>query len=130
VVAAGGGGRFRHRQPAGTDAEVERRVQFAVIEFHQHVGAADADLRRTMGDEGGDVEGPDADHVEPRVGAFEAQAPAVLVDQVLRRGDAGAGEDRAELGQDAALGDGEDQRAGIRRRHRLWVGNRQVHGNA
>ena len=33
------------RDAAGADAEVERRVDFGVVELHQHVGAADADLR-------------------------------------------------------------------------------------
>ena len=51
--------------------------------------------------------------VERRVVGFEAEAAAVLVDQVLRRGDAGAGEDGAELGEDAALGDREDDRVGL-----------------
>ena len=38
--------------------------------------------------------------------------------------------DGTELGQDAALGDREDQRAGIRRGQRCGVGDGQVHGRA
>ena len=77
--------RFGDRDAARADAEVERRVDFRIVELHQHVGAADAELRRAEGDEGGDVERAHAHHVERRVVGGEAQPAAVLVGVVGRR---------------------------------------------
>ena len=48
----------RDGNPAPPDAEVEGRVDLVVIELHQPVCAADADLGGAVGDEGGNVEGP------------------------------------------------------------------------
>ena len=107
---AGGLRRFGDRDPALADAEVERGVDFRVVELHQHVGAADADLRRAEGDEGGDVERADAHHVERRIVGGKAQPAAVLVGVVGRRDDAGARQQRAALRQDAPLGQRQDQR--------------------
>ena len=116
VVGAGGLRRLGHADAAAADAEVERRVDLGVVELHQHVGAADADLRRAMRHEGRDVEGPHPHHVERRIVGLEAQAPAVLVGVVGGGVDAGAGEQRPELVQDAALGHGEHERAAVGRR--------------
>ena len=114
VIAAGGGGGLRHRDPAGADAEIERRVDFRIVELHQHVGAADAELGGAERDEGGDIERPHPHDLQPRIVGGEAQAAAVLIDVVRRRGDAGAREQRAALLQDAAFREREhDRRGGI-----------------
>ena len=70
AVAAGSATDTRQR----ADAEVERRVDLRVIELHQHVGAADADLGGAERDEGGDVEAAHADDVERRVVGGEAKS--------------------------------------------------------
>ncbi len=71
--------RLGDRDAADADAEVERGVDFRVVELHQHVGAANADLRRAERHEGRDVERPHPHHVELRVVGREAQPAAVLV---------------------------------------------------
>ena len=110
VVEPGGLDRLGHADPAAADAEVERGVDLGVVELHQHVRAADADMGGAEGDEGGDVERADADDVERRVVGREAEAAAVLVEQVGRGHDAGPVQQRAALTEDAALGQSEDQR--------------------
>ena len=92
------------------DAEIERGVDFRVVELHQHIGAADAELRRAERDEGGDVERPDAHHVERRIVGGKAQPAAVLVGVVGCRGDAGARQELAAFRQDPSLGQRQDQR--------------------
>ena len=49
---------------ADADVEVERHVDLGIVEFHQHVVAGDAEMRRAEGDEGRDIEIAHADHVE------------------------------------------------------------------
>ncbi len=49
------------RHSAMPDIEVERRVDLGIIEFHQHVIAGDAELRRAERDKAGDIEAADAD---------------------------------------------------------------------
>ncbi len=60
-------------------------------------------LRGAESDEGGDVERPDPDHVEYRVVGRKAQPAAFLVGIVGRGRNAGAGEELAAFGQDAAF---------------------------
>src|SRR6516162_3763720 len=54
----------RHRDMATPDIEIERRVNFRVVEFHQHVVAGDAELGGAEGDKGGDVEAPHPNQIE------------------------------------------------------------------
>src|SRR3546814_10097380 len=60
-------GRFGHRQSAVAYVQIDGRVDLRIGEFHQHVVAADAKLRRAMGDKGRDVERTDANqlHIGP-----------------------------------------------------------------
>ena len=46
----------RRWKGGSADAKVHRRVKLRIIEFLDHVGADDADLRCAKGDEGGDIE--------------------------------------------------------------------------
>ncbi len=64
-------------QPTLADAEVDRRVDLRIVEFHQHVGAGDAEMRRAEGYEGRHVEGAHADDVEIVVIGREAELPRV-----------------------------------------------------
>lgn len=64
------------------DAEVERRVDFRIVEFHQYVGAANAELGGSEGNEGSDIEALDADHLERGVGGGEAETAGVFVEIV------------------------------------------------
>jgi len=104
IVRPGGGQRFRHRDAAAADAEIERGVDFRVVEFHQHVGPADPERGGAEGDEGGDVERADPDHIKAGFVGGKAQPAAGLVGVVRGRGDARARQQRAAFGENAALG--------------------------
>ena len=92
-----------------SDVEVDRGVKFGVIEFLDHVGTNDAQLRCTMRHEGGHIEGAHADepHVGPRGG--EGQRAVGLVVKRVFRHDAGTRHDGQRLVEDAALGDGKGE---------------------
>ena len=72
------------------DIEVERRIEFWIVELHQHVGAAYPDLRAPEGHEGRNIERADTNHIQHRVIGREAQPTRILVQQVRRRVDPGA----------------------------------------
>src|ERR1051325_1748998 len=63
----------RDRHTAMADIEVERRIDFGVVEFHQHVVPGDAELRRAERDKARNIETVDADKVEPGIRRREAQ---------------------------------------------------------
>src|SRR5258708_3746870 len=60
-------------EPAAPDAEIERRIDLGIVEFHQDVVAGDAEMRGAEGDEGGDVEIAHADDVEPAMVGGKAE---------------------------------------------------------
>ena len=97
---------------AMADIEVERGVNFRVVEFHQHVAAANADLGGAEGNEGGDVEGADADDVEAGMVGGEAQAATGLIGVIGRGNDAGSAKQRGTFVQNTAFGEGEHNRHG------------------
>ncbi len=72
------GGR-RDRDTAMADLEIERRVDLGIIEFHQHVVAGDAELRRAERDKGRDVEAAHPDDVETGVAGGEAQLARIRI---------------------------------------------------
>src|SRR5579883_2805054 len=76
-------------EPTLADAEIERRVDFGVLEFHQHVAAGDAHVRTAEGDEGGDVEIADADDVEIVVVGAEAELARVRIVELALDFDSG-----------------------------------------
>jgi hypothetical protein len=108
IIGRGHFGRFGDRQAAMADAEIDRRVEFGIIELGQHIGADDTDLRGAMRDESGDVERADADQVDAGMIGRKAQRAAVLVGECCLGLDAGADEQRHGFRQDTALGDGND----------------------
>ena len=65
--------RRRDDEAAAADIQIERHIDFGIVEFHQHVVAGDAELRRAESDEGRDVEAAHADDVEPGVVGLEAE---------------------------------------------------------
>ena len=101
--------RLADRQPAMTDAEIERRVDFRIVEFHQHVVAGDAELRRAEGDEGCDVERADADQVEAGDVGGEAQLAGILVGERRFRLDADGAQDGQDFLEDAAFRECQNQ---------------------
>jgi len=58
---------------APVDLEIDRRIKFGIVEFHDHVAAGDAEMRRTEGDEGRHVERAHAHDFEPRIVGGKAQ---------------------------------------------------------
>src|SRR5438034_4393465 len=48
--------RRRDGHMAMADIEVERRIDFGIVEFHQHIVAGDAELSRPEGYKGRDIE--------------------------------------------------------------------------
>src|SRR5579859_157593 len=77
VLDVVGGGRDHH--PAMTDIEVERRVDFGIIEFHQYVVAGDPELCCAERDKGRDIEAAYPDEVELRLRCREAQLSRLWV---------------------------------------------------
>ena len=112
VGAAGAVARFGDRDAAMADVEIERGVNLRVVELHQHVAAADAELGGAEGNEGGDIEGADPDHVQFRMISRKAQAPAALIGVVGGRNDAGGGQQRAAFVQNSSFGQGQHDRHG------------------
>ncbi len=84
-------GRFRDRQAAMADAEIDRRVDLRIVELQQHVVAGNAQLRGPEGNEGRDVETAYPDDLELRIVGAETQRPRILVGEFGLRLDAGAG---------------------------------------
>ena len=74
---ARGGDGFGDRHAALGDAQVQRRVNLGIVELHQHVGTANADLCRAERDEGRHVERPHPDQVDVGPVGGEAKRPAV-----------------------------------------------------
>ena len=106
--------RFGDGEVAVADIEIDRRVELGIIEFLDHVRPDDADLRRAMGDEGGDVEGAHAD--QPHIVAARAEgqrAVGLVVERVVGH-HARARHHRQGLVEDPPLGHGEGQRGGWR----------------
>src|SRR5579872_4817214 len=60
-------------EAAEAHLEIERRVKLGVARFHEHIVAGDAEMSGTEGDEGRDVEIPDADHIKIRLVGGEAK---------------------------------------------------------
>lgn len=98
-----------------TDAEVDRRVQLRIVELVDDVRTHNTELRRTVRDEGRDIEGADADQRDVRLVCREHERAALLVEEVGGRLDAHTGEQRQRLVEDASLGDGKDDRFGHKR---------------
>ncbi len=105
-------GGFGDRDPAASDAEIDRRVDLRKVELHQHVVAGDAELRAAEGDEGGDVERADADQRHAGQVGRELQRAAVFVAKRLFGNDSGARQHRQRLLQDPPLGQRDDQLVG------------------
>jgi len=109
IVAARHLDRLGDRQPALADAEVDRRVDLRIVEFHQHVGTGDAKMGRAECHESRNVERAHADDVEIGMVGREAQQARVGVGERRFRLDAGPRQYRRGLLQDPALGQGQDQ---------------------
>ncbi len=107
VVRQGQLAGLRHRHAAMADIEIERRVELAVVEFHQHVGAGDAELSRAEGDERGDVEAAHADDAEAGNIGGEAELAAGVGEERRLRLDSGARQQRRGLLVEASLRHGE-----------------------
>ena len=99
-----------------TDAQIDRRVQLAVIELIDDVGTDDAELRCAMRDKGCDVERADADQRDVRLVGGEHQRAAALVKEIGRGLDPDARQQRQRLVEDAPFRDGKDDRFGHKRR--------------
>src|SRR3546814_4802406 len=84
-----------------TDVEVYRRVKLRIVEFLNHVRANDADLRRPVCDECGDIKGAHADDRDIFMIGREFERPAMLVMEIRFRFYAHAGKQRQGFIQDA-----------------------------
>ncbi len=128
IVLRGHCGGLGDRQAAMADAEIDRGIKLRIIEFRQHVRPDDAKLRGTVCDEGGDVERADADQVDAGIVGREAQGARILVAKGGFGNDSGAFEQRNSLGEDAALGHGDDDGIGHIRRALLAGGGGRNNG--
>ncbi len=101
--------RLGDSQAALADAEIDRRVDLRIVEFHQHVGAGDAEMGGAEGHERRHVEGADADDVEVGMVGREAELAGVRIGEGRLRFDAGAREHGGRFLEDAALGQRQDE---------------------
>src|SRR6185437_12999641 len=92
------------------DAEIERRVDLGVLEFHQYIAAGDTHVRTTEGDERGNVEIAHANDVEVAVVGAKAQLARVRVIELTFDFDSGAPHNRHDLVEDAPFGQCQHQR--------------------
>src|SRR3546814_9845102 len=79
-----------------TDVEVYRRVKLRIVEFLNHVRAYDANLRRPVCDECGDIKGAHADDRDIFMIGREFERPAMLVMEIRFRFYVHAGKQRSE----------------------------------
>src|SRR5579872_973352 len=103
-------GRRRDDETTLADAQIERCVDFGVLEFHQHVATGDAHVRAAESDEGGDVEIAHADDVEIIVVGAEAKLARVRIVELALDFDSGTLHHRHHLVEDAPFGQRQYQR--------------------
>jgi hypothetical protein len=96
-----------HHQPAAGDAQVERFVQPLAAMLQQHVLAGDAEVGGAVLHIGRHVAGADDDQLHARVVGVQDQLAAAL--GVVQRADAGGGQQRHGLLEDAPLGQRDGQ---------------------
>jgi hypothetical protein len=108
IVLAGQFGRFGDGQTALADAQIERRVDFRIVELDDHVVADDAQMRRPEGHQRCDVERAPADDIETGIVRAESQQPCAGVVELRLRPDPGLAQERHRLVEDASVGQGED----------------------
>ncbi len=91
------------------EIEVERRVDFRIIELHQHVVAGHADMRGAEGHEGRDIEIAHPDDVQSRHVGLETELAGFRIVEGSLDLDTGPVEQRDHLVEDAPLGQSEDK---------------------
>src|SRR5215469_7684618 len=92
------------------DIEVEQRIDFRIIEFHQHIIARDAELGGTEGDKGGSIEAAHPDQVEVGVARSKSQLARGGVVEGRLGFDADTAQQRHHLVEDPPVGQRHDQR--------------------
>ena len=96
------------RETAAADTEIERGIEFRVIELHEHVGPGDTEMGRAEGDEGRNVEGAHPDQIDVRVVGRETQRPALRVGEGGLGHDSGARQQRGGFLENTAFRQGDD----------------------
>jgi len=104
--------RFRNRQAAMADVQIDRGVKLGIVEFEQDIGTNDPDLRSAMGDEGRDVERADPNDADIVAIGGETQRTALFICKGRFGHDPGARKKRQRLFENAPLGNCDDDRIG------------------
>src|SRR5690348_3510904 len=97
-------GRRSDDEAAVSYTKVERRINLGILEFHQHIVAGDAEMRRAKRDEIGDVEIAHANDLEASVVRGEAELPRLVIGKRALDLDPGTAKERHDLAEDAPFG--------------------------
>ena len=93
------------------DVEINRRIKFRIGKFINHIRANDANLRRAVGHEGRHIERADADDFDASMIGRKFKGAAILIRKRGFRRNPDACQQRNRLFKDAALWQGNDNRA-------------------
>ncbi len=110
IVAFHQGAGLGHGQAAVADLQVDRGIELRVVELHDHVVAGHAQVGRAKGHEGRHVEAPDPDNLQVSVVGGEAELARLLVVEAGFGHNPAARQERRQLGQNAAFGQGQHER--------------------
>src|SRR5215469_13616256 len=92
-----------------TDIEIERSVDFGIVEFHQYVVAGNTELGAAKGDKSGGVEAAHPDQVEPGLARAKPQLPGRRIVKGGLRLDAYTAQHRHHFAEDPAVRQRHDQ---------------------
>ncbi len=110
IVLARKLGGLRHGKAAAPDLEVDRRIDFRIVELHQHVAADDAQRGSAEGNERRHIEAAHADDLEIAAVGAKAQLAVIGIGEGGLRPDAGTGQERQHFAQNAPFRQGQDRR--------------------
>lgn len=100
------------RYPATTDTQINRCVEFRIVELVNNIRPDNTDMRRAMGNKGSHVKSAHANDAHVRVVCREQQRPAAVVEKGRFRLDTRALHERERFVQNPTLGDCKDDMFG------------------
>ena len=122
IVLAGKPGRLGHRQTAASDPEIDRGVDFGIVEFHQHVAADDAERRGAESDERRHIEAAHANDRDIGTVGGEAQLPVGWIAERGFRPDTGSRQERHHLTAIGSPTERNREQAPCAREVTAWLG--------
>ena len=92
------------------DVQIDRSIKLRIIEFVDHIGADNAQLRSAMRHKCRNVERPDTDQADVGMVCVKTEPPVIFVAESGLWHDPGPRHQRQDFGKDAPLGNGNNER--------------------